>query len=664
MRDRSSESSCANERPDDNGAHGRINAAGFWEWVGPPRRSPAIQYINPEVPAIEVPAYPGSRYEAVVPDTLDLAERAALAVHGLTAPLNADADYEMYFAARLQLDPPVMVHSFSDWCQMKWQEALPLMRLISGSRLNEQVDQRWMEIVMQMQGPDGVLYQPFAGRTWVTGTSGHGTLPAARDHYTAPYYNGRMLGAIALYYQLTGDERWTQVGMRVVDGLTKQAVDKGDYAYYHDMIFGVNEVTPPDAALPNSWFQMGFAWTAMGLAQFHKVTGYEPALTLSGKLLRCVRDKSGLFERDGKWGGGHFHGHLYSLLAVLEYAMAADDAEMIRFVKTGYECARAKASMKPIVGYVCEVDDPGAFSETCGVADMIALAVKLTAAGAGDYWDDVDRWTRNQLAENQLTSSGWVYDLPKPRPSASAPPAGAEPDGFGQYVLFRDFLASGRVTGPGVSIDKVAERSVGVFASYPSANEWGPFNDGNYNVHSGCCTGNGSRAIYYVWENILHREDGKLRVNLLLNRASPWADVDSFLPYEGRVDVKVKWPWGVPTATQSCGLSVRIPEWVKPEEVKCRVNGAERALSWEGRYAVIGKVEPQDVATLTFPIIERAEKVRIQGKAYILTRKGNDVVHIDPPGQYGPLYQREKYRENQARTRKVERFVAGQRIDW
>ncbi|MBM3242685.1 hypothetical protein FJZ31_41020, partial [Candidatus Poribacteria bacterium] len=111
-----------------------------------------IKYINPEVPAIQVPTYPGARYEAVVPDTLDLTERAALATHGLTAPLDADADYEQYFATRLQLDPPVMFHSFHDWCQMKWQEALPLMRLISGSRLNEQVDQRWMEIVMQMQG--------------------------------------------------------------------------------------------------------------------------------------------------------------------------------------------------------------------------------------------------------------------------------------------------------------------------------------------------------------------------------------------------------------------------------------------------------------------------------------------------------------------------------
>jgi hypothetical protein len=94
------------------------------------------------------------------------------------------------------------------------------------------------------------------------------------------------------------------------------------------------------------------------------------------------------------------------------------------------------------------------------------------------------------------------------------------------------------------------------------------------------------------------------------------------------------------------------------------VSDADRTLSWEGRYAVIGKVQPNDVATLTFPIFERTDKVQIQGKEYTLIRKGNDVVHIDPPGKYSPLYQREEYRENKARTKKVERFVGEQQIAW
>jgi hypothetical protein len=205
--------------------------------------------------------------------------------------------------------------------------------------------------------------------------------------------------------------------------------------------------------------------------------------------------------------------------------------------------------------------------------------------------------------------------------------------------------------------DNVGPKNIGGFAGWPLPNDF--FGDrqlrkGNM-LFMHCCSGEGSTSLYRVWENILHYKEGKLRVNLLLNRASPWADVDSYVPYEGRVDVKIK---------QVCGLSIRIPEWVKPDEVTCRVNDADRPLSWEGRYAVIGKVQPKDVATLTFPIFERTDKVRVQGKEYTLIRKGNDVVHIDPPGKYCPLYQRDKYRENKARTKQVERFVAQQQLDW
>ena len=313
--------------------------------------------------------------------------------------------------------------------------------------------------------------------------------------------------------------------------------------------------------------------------------------------------------------------------------MAAHDQEMIQFVRKGFEFG--VQNMNPIVGYVPEVISPKATSEICGVADMIALAVKLSLAGAGDYWDDVDRWTRNQFAEGQLTSTDWVKNMIKDMPASPGP------------------------VGPDATTDHVPERCVGGFAGWPSANDWQQDNPGTF-IYPGssimhCCTGNGTRAIYYVWENILRYKDGKLRVNLLLNRASPWADVDSFIPYEGRVDVKIK---------TACELSVRIPEWVKPEETKCQVSGTNRPLSWDGRYAVVGKVGPKDVVTLTFPIFERTDKVKSRGSEYTLIRKGNDVVHIDPPGKYCPLYQRDKYRENKVRTKNVERFVAQQQIKW
>jgi hypothetical protein len=231
---------------------------------------------------------------------------------------------------------------------------------------------------------------------------------------------------------------------------------------------------------------------------------------------------------------------------------------------------------------------------------MIALGLKLTEQGKGDYWDDVDRWVRNMFAEGQLTPAKADYLTGKRYSTKNVP-----------------FIVQEQADG-----DQVVERWVGGFLSQPLAN------DGNGSLPIPCCTGNGTRAIYYVWQNILTWDAGKLKVNLLLNRASPWADVDSHIPYQGQVDVRIK---------KAVNLSIRIPEWVKPEKVRVQVNGNDRRLQWEGRYAVVGAVVAGDVAVMKFPISERTDTVWIEKHKYTLTRKGNDVIAIDPPGRVCPL---------------------------
>ena len=272
------------------------------------------------------------------------------------------------------------------------------------------------------------------------------------------------------------------------------------------------------------------------------------------------------------------------------------------------------------------------FSEICEVADMMALGLKLTVAGVGDFWDDVDRWTRNMFVEGQLTPerAEWLARRAEHFPVSPIDP-----------VL--------------ETADRVLERNIGAFDGWPTANDW--HSDSSESGHGimHCCTGNGARAIYYVWQHILTHADGRLRVNLLLNRASPWADIDSHIPYTGQVDVRVK---------QAVDLALRIPEWVTPQQVRVQVDGAERSLGWDGRYALVGGVTPGQRAVMTFPIFERVDKVWIEKDDYTLVRKGNDVVAIDPPGKNCPLYQREHYRANTTRWRKIERFVSHERLFW
>jgi DUF1680 family protein len=154
---------------------------------------------------------------------------------------------------------------------------------------------------------------------------------------------------------------------------------------------------------------------------------------------------------------------------------------------------------------------------------------------------------------------------------------------------------------------------------------------------------------------MLSYEQGVLKVNLLFNRASKWVDIDSYLPYAGRVELRVKEP---------VKLAVRLPEWVKPSEARCEVGGSARGLTYAGRYAQIGQTERGETVVVSFPISERTERRSIEGSDYTFVLRGNDVVSVDPAGKYLPLYQRGYYRTGNPLYAKVTRFVSSQEFPW
>ena len=610
-----------------------------------------IGYIRQEIPEFDVPAYEGEHYEAMVPDTLDLQARAALGVHVMTSITDPLADYEIYFWARFLTNPPSMVHDYSDLCVMKFMEALPLLRIASGSDASPEVERRWMEVALHQLGPDGLAYWPTKGRPWaLIGTWDVFVPPdtgTTRAQLLFPIYCGRLLSAMVLFYRRDGAPLWKDAAERLVDGLVDLAVDRGRYAYFSPLATYAERGSTVDGGRDDHLVGACSNIITQGLVHVYRETGYEPARQLAEKLIRYTLDEIRYFDGEGRfmpdqpadpgWMGqsAHFHEHTRDLQAFLEYALLTDDAELLELVCKGYEFAKAHGNV--LLGYFPEFlySPQVEQSELCEVADMIALALKLSEAGLGDYWDDADRWARNMFAEGQLTRSDWIDGLHQPGPEK-----GDE----------KDFPES--VIGFNETTERVAERLVGAFAGYPTANDWWP-GRGKGTMH--CCTGNGTRATYYLWEHILRHENGRLRVNLLLNRASPWADVDSHIPYVGQVDVKVKQP---------VDLSIRIPEWVAPDEVRVRVNGEERRVGFEGRYAQVGEVQPGEVATMSFPIAERREGITVEKAGYTVIRKGNEVVKIDPPGKYCPLYQRDHYRENSTRWRKIDRFVSNERITW
>ena len=88
---------------------------------------------------------------------------AELGIHGLTGPTYPEADYEVYWQANFFREPPIMWHDVDD-VQPKFMEALPLLRIITGSDLDDHVDAAWMRTLLRSVGPDGLVYMPLKGR--------------------------------------------------------------------------------------------------------------------------------------------------------------------------------------------------------------------------------------------------------------------------------------------------------------------------------------------------------------------------------------------------------------------------------------------------------------------------------------------------------------------
>lgn len=542
-------------------------------------------------------ALQGERYSAQVADTLDLQERARLAINALTRCTNPEADYDVYFYGDMQRNPPVMNRQSHFYG--KFNEALVMMRIMTGSDFNQHVDRRWRETFLHWlvdEDPRALLGGPDLGREFAW---------------------------LSLVYRLEQDPCLRRIGEQAVDRMINTATWVDWYCYFPSV----------QNIMPTGWEATFEGWTLQGVTQFYLATGYTPAKKLAEGLAYYLKARSQVFDAEGRFLARHpsdmgpalhFHHNGNTLVGIAEYAAASGDAELAAFVQKGYEYARSMGT--PLVGYFPEYiddwpDDRTILDcETCCTADMVLLALALTEAGQGDYWDDVDRYVRNQLAENQMQAGDWIARFAETQMSV---PVGADE-----------------------TADQIPERVVGSFSGWATANDylsgpWQPF-------ISACCTGNGSRGFYYVWEKMVAFRNGTLTVNLLLNHASPWADVDSWVPYEGRVDVKMK---------QTCDLELRIPEWVQPAEVSCTVDEQPVSPSFQHRYLKIGQVQSGSTVTATFPISERSEEATIGGIPYRLIIKGNNVVSIDPPGTLYPFYQRAHYQEDQVRWRTVERFV-------
>ncbi len=619
----------------------------------------------------EEPAPPAaSRYQAEVPDTLDLAARGALALRAITNVAEPRFQYNTCQGAHLDHNPPYMSWRTGGPCLMKPIHALPGLRIMSGSAVNPDVDAKMLESVTRdIEDDDRWWLKSLEERPWRAVPDAEQSVvavaAAAVDNRFWPFPHARMMVALMDWHQYDGDPKWLELTGQMADSLAKLALKNEDRAWYHQtygrsgwvgrgVVPGKSIEEEPDRVNPQD---IGNALRAF--SRWYVVSGDGKALDLAHRLARFMLKPAMWTARSeemvvagehGLWKG-HFHTNTTGLIGLAEYAIASGDDRATRIVDEAYRHARnvgiSRLGFFPAVirpARQKQPSDAGAggtspqVCETCGVADMIALAIRFSANGIGDYWDHVDHYVRNHLVECQMLRRDLLEEIIASAPTYEIDPA-SETD------------------------DNVLERNIGAFVS-GSDPTW------LYTWYTMCCQGNGSLALAEVWKAIMGHADGVVQVNLLLNRASPWMDLDSYLPYQGKVVLKNK---------SARKLHLRIPSWVDKKAVTCHVNDRQTSPHWLSNYLIVEGLSRRDVIKVEFPVPESTQKFTLPSyqRQYTCDFKGGTLVDIAPRGDKPvlvkmgsddggvfevrkgyPIYLRDHLKAENAPVKTVERFVS------
>jgi hypothetical protein len=218
---------------------------------------------------------------------------------------------------------------------------------------------------------------------------------------------------------------------------------------------------------------------------------------------------------------------------------------------------------------------------------QIALGVRLSDAGLGDYWDDVDALVRNRLVEQQYV------DLPSMRQIAGLKPDDTSRDALADKIsrrLYRQLADN----------DRQDDVSAAISPRAPSA----------YTT-----PGTASRV------SIAAQEWRPSTCSSTARRSG--LNVASWLPYEGKVEL---------TNKQATRIDVRIPGWVDIKQVKCFKNNAPIHAARHNHRLLIQNLVPGDVIRLEFPQPVSTNHYYLPTFAhqYEITWRGSTVVDIKP----------------------------------
>lgn len=481
-------------------------------------------------------------------DPIDLSRRSELAMRHIFEMADPKFNYVTFIGASLSEDPPHFVHH-----RLGWTEALPYS--VVGAVIGRKITKACGDEAV-IAGQRSLLLSHF--------TKLDGFVHAPSSPWSEPYpmdiwEQARTLYALIYWQQETGEEHLFTYADAMIDSLLKLSTPRGRQRIFPAEVFSHCSMGP-----------YGVGAIIDPLVWYYQLTGNQKALLVALGTAEFYMDSANGFF-DEQWGArGFFRSIVACINGFSSVAAVSGDSQLL---------SRAKALHDSAVSRCTAYGSTPCGEPACSDYELNSSALSLVHAGYTEYWDQIDRFIRNQTALSQFLDPH-EYDSDK-----------AVKKRVNLYHIYDGYPDDLQIL-PYDDYRDIVNRSVGgAMWSSPTGHSFFP---ASLMI---CCTSHVLRSFEIAWDYSLYESPTGLVSDLQFSIDNEFGSVVSYEPQEGRVVYTLY--------KDTPSLRIRIPSYADEREVALACDGKLVPAKVDRGYLVANHLLKNKAYEFTFPLTER-----------------------------------------------------------
>lgn len=543
-------------------------------------------------------------------DWFSIPERVTLGLNFLKSNIDKNHACLPYFYTNFQNATAWSQHDWPDYGDLtgRYVEAFIKARRLLGIESPGEVETEIRKLLMSyFDSGDGLSYRPKPDKpyfSWI--------LQKMYDlHIAEGFDQSRVMWGMLAWYCDTHDADIKKTIQKLNEGLRRVMVIKDDYGFYDRATWSADITVSQNAApMPH---QLYFAGGQIHpLIEIYRHTEIPLALELAERLTKFVVFHSEYFNSDGSWNcygdgdwasstDGHVHSRLATLAGIITLGKVTSNNDFVLWAKAAYDwfIETHSSSFGWSPEFLGRFGDDKEGCETCAVMDDINCALALAEAGFTEYYDRVERVTRNQLMESQIINTSLFRNT-------------AEKNDTDQLCFHN-----------------IADMVLGGFAGWAGPNDFIGNCANNYCLMN-CCGPSGIAALCNVWNAIYSLKKHELFLNIWMNKDDNIVCIKNHEPADGLLEINMK--------IEIDTLYIRKPSFLNMGSVCVLCNGKlSKCVSTEA-YLWVERLHPNDEICIRYDLNRRTEQINVNGRDFDVTWAGDSVVSMNPPGTVMPFY--------------------------